>query len=356
VGNVTKIIVTGGGAPGIAGTIYALTNNPDNMQFQIITTDIYDDVVGKYLANSFYRICPPEDKDYIPMLQSIVLRERASVILPQTTRELFVLSENIKKFERIDCTIAVSAPEKLRQANDKFLLLEKAQSIGVPCPVYLITKCEASLVDALKSLGYPKRKVVIKPRMSNGMRGLRILSEELWDVERFLFDKPLGIEINLDALLSILRRGSWPELVVTEYLPGNEFTTDVFRGKHGTVVVPRLREKIRSGITFDARIDARADLIEYSRRLADSLDLRYCFGFQFKLSNEGIPKLLESNPRVQGSMVASIFTGFNLIYYAVMEALGKPMKVKDVKLKAGLRFKRYWGGVVIDEDGFAAKI
>jgi carbamoyl-phosphate synthase large subunit len=356
VGNVATIIVTGGGAPGIAGTIYALSNNPDSMQFKIITTDIYDDVVGKYLADSFYRICPPEDRDYIPMLQSIVLKEGARVVLPQTTRELSVLSENIQKFERMDCAIAVSAPEKLRQANDKFLLLEKAKSIGVPCPVYHITESEASLVDALKSLGYPKKKVVIKPRTSNGMRGLRILSEELWDVEKFLFEKPLGIEINLDALLNILRRGNWPELLVTEYLPGNEFTTDVFRGEYATVVVPRLRERMRSGITFDARIDARADLIEYSRMLADSLDLRYCFGFQFKLSDEGVPKLLESNPRVQGSMVASIFTGFNLIYCAVMEALGKPLKVKDVKLKVGLRFKRYWGGIAIDEDGFIAKI
>lgn len=355
-GDIVTVIITGGGAPGIAGTIFALRSNPENVSFKIITTDINDNVVGKYLADKFYKVPPPKDEGYISILWEIAEREHAKVIVPQTTREITVLSENMDKFLDLGVVIAVSAAESIRVANDKFLLLEIAKQTAVPHPVYYLTNSKTSLVEAVNLLGYPGKKVVVKPRISNGMRGLRILVEQPWNVQRFLSEKPRGIEISLNTFLEILHKGDWPELLVTEYLPGDEYTTDVFRGRYGTVVIPRLREKIRSGITFDAKVDLRTDLIEYSTKLTEVLNLTYCFGFQFKLSEENIPKLLECNPRVQGTMVTSVFAGFNIIYYSVMEALGKPAIISGLNLKDRLKFKRYWGGVAINKDEFAGKI
>jgi len=355
-GDIVTVIITGGGAPGIAGTISALKNNLEGVSFKIIATDINSDVVGKYLADSFYKVPAPEKEEYVPLLQETARKEKVKVIIPQTTREIMVLSENMEKFANLGVAITVSSPESIRIANDKFSLLQKAKEVGVPCPAYYLTDSEASLIEAIKSLGYPRKKVVVKPRTSNGMRGLRILTEEPWTVERFLCEKPEGLEINLKALLDVLHKGNWPELLATEYLPGSEYTTDVFRGKYGTVVIPRLREKIRSGITFDAKVELRADLVEYSARLAESLNLRYSFGFQFKLSEEGIPKLLECNPRIQGTMVTSVFAGFNLIYCSAMEALGKPAKIGNLSIKDTLRFKRYWGGVAINNNELIGKI
>lgn len=355
-GYIITVLVTGAGAPGIAGTIYALRTNPDGIGFRIITTDINDDVVGEYLADKFYRVPPPESEEYIPVVQEIVRKEEVKVIIPQTTRETIVLSKNMGRLADVGVRITVSSFESTKIANDKFLLLEKAKEIGVPCPTYYLTDSEGSLIEAVKSLGYPKKKVVIRPRVSSGMRGLRVLIEEAWDVQRFLGEKPEGVEITLNSLLDVLRHGRWPELLVTKYLPGSEYTIDAFRGKHGSVTIPRLRAKTRSGITFDAKIDLRPDLMGYSIKLAEALDLKYCFGFQFKVDKDGVPKLLEANPRVQGTMVASVFSGFNLIYYSVVEALEKPVKVSNLNLRDGLKFKRYWGGIAINQDGFIGKI
>jgi len=313
-GNVITVLVTGGGAPGIAGTIYAMRNNPDGIDFRIITTDIKDDVVGRYLADKFYKVPPPENEEFIPKLKEIARKEKVKVIIPQTTREIAKLSRNIGEFASLGIIVLVSSSESIRISNDKFLLLEKAKQIGVPYPAFYLSDSKDSLIKAVKLLGY------------------------------------------LDTLLDILSRGNWPELLVTEYLPGPEYTIDVFRGKHGSVIIPRLRGAIRSGITFDATVDLRSDLVDYSKKLAESLNLVYCFGFQFKLSAENIPKLLESNPRVQGTMVVDVFTGFNVIYYSVMEALGKPVKVDDFDLKSEIRFKRYWGGIGIDGSRIIGKI
>ena len=245
----------------------------------------------------------------------------------------------------------VSSPEAIAAANDKHRLVRAARHAGIPCPESEITDSEDSLIRALERFGYPDKPAVVKPPVSNGMRGFRIVTKDPWDVERFLSSKPDGTEISRDALIDILHRGEWPELVVSEYLPGEEYTVDVFRGVNGVMAIPRVRLAIRSGITFESRVTMRDDLVSWSEKLAEELDLRYCFGFQFKCDGKGVPRLLECNPRVQGTMVVSMFAGFNIIYYAVWEALGRTVAVAGVVPADGVRFTRYWGGTASDESG-----
>ena len=200
-------------------------------------------------------------------------------------------------------------------------------------------------MDAVTALGYPDVPVVVKPPVSNGMRGVRVLKDNAWNLERFLSQKPDGLEISLQDLIGILHRGdSWPELVVSEYLPGDEYSVDVFMGSKVQVAIPRVRRVIRSGITFESSLDFRADLSEYSIQASRHLDLKYAVGFQFKLDRDGIPKVLECNPRVQGTMVASVFSGVNVIWMSVCELCGKPPTEVPAQLKRGC-FYRYWGGI-----------
>ncbi len=355
-GDLITVLVTGGGAPGIAGSISALRNNPDKRPFRIVTTDINDNVPGKYIADVFHVVPAPESDGYLPTLLDLIEKENISVILPQTTREIAVLSQNIDILEKTGTRVVVSSSEAIETANDKYLLLKKAEECGVPCPEYILTDSRVSLLAAFEALGYPRKKVVVKPRVSNGMRGLRIVTEEPWTVSDFLERKPDGSEIRRDALLDILDNGDWPELIVSEYLPGKEYTIDAFRGAKGMAVIPRVRDQIRSGITFATTVDLRRDLVDYSEKLAESIGLRFCFGFQFKLSKDGVPHLLESNPRVQGTMAASSYAGFNMIYYAVMEALGETVDPDAASLVDGVTFKRYWGGIACNGNDCLGKI
>lgn len=340
------VLVTGGGAPGIVGTLYALRHNPDGRTVRIITCDMRPDAVGKYLADSFYVVPPAESPDFVKALLEISINEHVDVVLPQVTRELLPLAEHVSLFEKRGIKIAIALKASIQQANDKWAVLQAAKRCGVPCPESVLTKTEGELLQAVQELGYPARKVVVKPCLSNGLRGLRILSEEPWNVARFLTQKPDPLEIPLEGLLAILRNGEWPELVVQEFLPGLEYTVDVFRGRHGTTAIPRLREEIRSGITFKAKVELRPDLQLYAAKLAEELDLKYAFGFQFKVSSEGTPKLLECNPRVQGTMVVAVFAGANVIWWAIREALGEKVQPKDPEPHVdGVRFIRYWGGI-----------
>src|SRR5208283_5572463 len=122
----------------------------------------------------------------------LVQREDVKVIIPQTTREIVTLSQHKDHFNNLGSGVIVSEYKCLTEANDKFTLLARAKEIGIPYPSFVLTQSEAEFVTAVKSFGYPENKVVIKPPVSNGMRGLRILSSDPWNVKRFLNEKPDG--------------------------------------------------------------------------------------------------------------------------------------------------------------------
>lgn len=344
------VLVTGAGAPGIVGTVYALRNNPEQAQVRVVACDMRENVVGKYIADEFFIVPPAESADFLETLLQVAVEKRVDVVLPQVTWELLPLAETAQEFWRRGINVAVSASATIARANDKWLLLEAADACNVPFPRTVLTRSERELVEAVEAFGYPRTKVVVKPRISNGMRGFRIISAEAWNVERFLKEKPESVEIRLEDLIVILERGEWPELLVQEFLPGPEYTVDAFRGQTTAVAIPRLREEIRSGITFRARTELRPDLREYTLRLADELDLRYAFGFQFKLTSNGVPKVLECNPRVQGTMVTAAFAGCNVIWFAVKEALGDEVTIGECMKRLDLQFLRYWGGIAVHGD------
>ena len=90
--------------------------------------------------------------------------------------------------------------------------------------------------------------------------------------------------------------------------------------------------------------------MDHTIRAAKDLGLRYAFGFQFKLDYADVPKVLECNPRVQGTMVASVFGGTNVIWLSVKEALGPPVESLPAEQKES-EFYRFWGGIGVSESG-----
>lgn len=343
------VLLTGVGAPGTAGTIYALRNNPENRKVWIVGVDMNEEAVGKYMVDDFSCVPPPESETYIYAILDICEKKEVRVVLPQTTREVEALSKSKEVFEQNGVSIAVSDHQTVKIANNKFELLKAFDAIDLPVPRFSLASTREELVEIVNSFGYPSSPVVVKPPRSNGMRGVRILRESAWDVQRFLEEKPDGLEIELSGLLKILDRGDgWPSLLVTEYLPGAEYTVDVFRGTNAFIAIPRKRLSIRSGITFKTKIEWHHQIMHLCQKISNHLGLRYAFGFQFKMDTDGVPKILECNPRIQGTMVAAMTAGYNIPWLAVKDALGEPISIEPPKNEnppSESMFYRYWGGI-----------
>jgi carbamoyl-phosphate synthase large subunit len=344
-----SILLTGVGAPGTRGTIYALRKNGEGTEVRLLGSDLKKDAVGKYWVEVFATVPPPESDGYVDEVNRICGLHGVDLVIPQTTRETMALSASLK---RVNVPVAVSSGPAVRRANSKYELLKTFERLGLPHPRYYLVRSLSGLAKRARQLGYPDIPVVVKPPVSFGSRGFRVLTGgSSWTRKRFLSEKPSATETTLEELARILDRGAgsdFPELLVSEHLPGPEYSVDAFVGKRAQVAIPRKREEIVNGISFRTTLEDRKDVAKYTLEAANDVGLKYAFGFQFKLDAEGVPKVLECNPRVQGTMVASMFSGVNVIWMAVKEALGEPPAAVARKPRAAA-FRRFWGGVGVSD-------
>ncbi|MFM4841646.1 ATP-grasp domain-containing protein [Aeromonas veronii] len=112
--------------------------------------------------------------------------------------------------------------------------------------------------------------------------------------------------------------------VITEYLPGDEFTVDCFTDRHGKLryISARKRSKIVNGISSDSDMifDHAINLI--AGKINDVIEFRGMWFFQLKRDRFGEYCLLEIAVRVSGGMGMQRINGINLPLLAIYDFYG----------------------------------
>ncbi|MEM2175125.1 MAG: ATP-grasp domain-containing protein, partial [Candidatus Micrarchaeia archaeon] len=218
-------------------------------------------------------------------------------------------------------------------------------------PKFKVVHSLRDFIEAAKFLEYPKNPICVKPSISHGGIGLRIINPYINRFELYSKYKPDSTFTTYEEIISILKEAKkFPELVVMEYLPGDEYSVDVLAYKGKTLIaIPRLRLAIRAGITDIGMVISNKELRDISKKIVKCLGLSYNINIQFKYSSEKKPKLIEINPRVSGSIVFCTAAGVNLPYLAIKLALGE--KIKLPRIKYNLKMFRFLDEIFVEKNG-----
>lgn len=349
------ILITGAGAPGTLGTIQMLKHQPKEPKVRIITTDMREEVAGKYYSDKFYQIPPCDSLDYISALYDVCEKENVDLIIPQNTMEL----QKLSAYQWAGMKFMVERAPTIFIANNKFTLIKKALELDVPVPstVNFTTDTERGTNENLSkffsiadTLGYDYNTdtpIVVKPAVGHGSRGVKIIHGHIDYAERWNM-KPDSTHMAAEDFMSWFSTMPTTDMLIQEYLPGQEYTVDVMIGDHGHMAVPRRRDEIKSGITSLGTVVEYEELSEYCLKLSHSLGMKYPHGYQFKEDADGTPKLLECNPRVQGTMIATHYAGWNIVWDGVRAALDQEeVDLSEVKINWGTRVLRYTDTIAI---------
>lgn len=333
-----NILITGAGAPGAAGIIHSLRQDTS---LNLIGVDKNPNAYGRLLVDVFETIPGAEDKEFIDALLSLCKKHQIKVLLPLVTKELLLFSKHIKAFEAIGTKVMVSDFENLSIANNKGKLYQHLKQNKIIVPEFEIVHHWDEMEIAISKLGFPEKTVCIKPCESNGLRGFRILDNKIDALDLLLNHKPDSRYITFEALKEIIAERSIPPYLVCEYLPGDEYTVDVLTIAENThQIIPRLRMKTTAGISTEGMIEKNEAIIQYTQAIVSLLKLEWLNGVQVKQAANGQFKILEINPRVQGTTVACMGAGVNMTLNAVHLALGKEIHVQEPVW--GTRFTRHW--------------
>jgi carbamoyl-phosphate synthase large subunit len=100
-----------------------------------------------------------------------------------------------------------------------------------------------------------------------------------------------------------------------------------------------------NGISVKGEFIEQKDIIDYCGSIIRELRLHGNIGIQVKANSSGEYRLLEINPRVQGTISAALGAGINLPVLAVKSELGLPVTDKELGVRWGTRFGRFWDEV-----------
>ncbi len=330
--------MTGAGAPGGPGIIKALLKDPN---IELIVCDADELASGRFLGVEFIQIPKASDENFIPEVLNICKYKFIQVVFPLVTLELFRFAEAKKLFESYGINVIVSDVDFLNIANDKRKLLDYLTNAEIAVPQYRVANTMEEIVLACEDLNYPSNPVVLKPSVSNGSRGVRILSESISEYDLLFKEKPGNLFSSLTKIRETLSDRKFPEVVISEYLPGDEYTVDtiVCDGKV-KIVLPRKRIRMVGGISVSGIFLKNDCIIDYCSQIIESMHLEGPIGIQVKADVEGKFKVLEINPRIQGTSVSAIGAGINLPQLAVYNAIRNADF--NVQVKWGVGFVRYY--------------
>ena len=148
-----------------------------------------------------------------------------------------------------------------------------------------------------------------------------------------------------------------PDLLVTEFLPGEELSVDCFTdfNRRLLFVGPRTRERVQMGISFrSTAMPATDEILRIAHAINDAVPLNGAWFYQIKKDRVGRYKLLEFAPRQSSTMGLFRHSGVNFALLSLFNALGKPVEILrndyEVQLdrslhnrfKASLTFKRVY--------------
>jgi carbamoyl-phosphate synthase large subunit len=266
---------------------------------ELLAADMDPWAAGLYLVAPPARtlVPPGADPGYPRALLRTCAELRVDILIPTCDAELEPLAA------ARDALAAAGTELLLAPAGALSLILDKLSLAGHCTGVVRVPRTEPFGADVdPRSWSYP---VVVKPRRGSGSRGVVIV------------DSP--------AALDRIERSQ--KLMIQEYLPGQEYSIDVLADAGGRVLaaVPRVRERVDSGVSVAGRTVHDDQLEQFGRRVALATGLTYVANVQCKRDQSGCPALLEVNPRVPGTLGLTIASGVDMPRIAVDSLLGRPV-------------------------------
>ena len=322
------VMITAAGNVFMPGTTACLTQNGER-KVRLIGVDMNDDPSLLQMCDAYYPVPRGDDPGYVDALLAICEKEHVEVLLPVMSVELNALARNRGRFEAIGIKVSVSGAESLEIANDKRKLFDFLKQNGLPCADFRAVSSMESFGAAVRELGYPGKKVCVKTTNGSGSRGFRIIDETRPRYEMYLHEKPNSCMIRLSEMEAILAEADeFPELLVMEYLPGNEYTVDLLADQ-GKVLYCCCRKSLG----MDHGIMLNSEVVRHN-------EIDGSIGFDILEREDGTPCLVECNPRMTAGIPVFRLAGVNLPYLNVKRLLGEALP--DCNLELGKIVRRRW--------------
>lgn len=253
---------------------------------------------GKFVYNNYIGNAPfIDDVDIISFLAKLVSDNRIDAIYPAMDKVIWKLKSNESA---LGCKIIAS------ETVTTEICVSKRKTYQTFYNVINTPKLYISVKDITT---YP---VFVKPDVGYGSRGVSKINNK-YELDCFFHSR------------------SFKDYVVTEFLPGEEYTVDCFTDRFGDLRFsgPRVRGRISNGISVNTK-PVIGDVSEFKKiavKINKTIKLQGAWFFQVKRSCDGSLVLLEVASRLGGSSGLFRGWGVNFPLLSIFDAFCKNIEI-----------------------------
>lgn len=319
--------------------------NIDDYSINIIGVDAFEFAVGRKFVDIF-EVSPNSVVDefvFVEFIESLVKKYSIDVVLPCGNEDNLALAKYIDK---ISCKVVVGNYEDLIKAYDKGKVYDELKA-NIPeyCPKYFIVDNHSDFLKSVKNLGYPNKKVVIKPRFGRGGRGVYILSNK-FDFENIFKSKPIN-EYPFEFFDNILKnQDKFDDLIVMEYLQDTYYSIySICKDGENFLTLNHIREWGNASQTFRGKVYYDKEIEELASKIIRKFNLSYTNNMELATAEDGRIVLFDLNPRIGASSGIDKDIGFNFPLETLKLVLGETIEINKSKFEKPKTFIRYFDQV-----------
>lgn len=248
---------------------------------------------AELLYDAYHHIPDIYSSNWLEKLIALVERLEINYIFPAYDDVIVALSHNR---EKIPATILAPSREVCDLTRSKLLTYQKLSSVVKTPRIFQAPE----QVNA-----FP---VFIKPDKGQGSFGVKRIND-------------------LDELKQVISVTKDP--VISEYLPGREFTVDCFSDRDKGLLFSGARERLRmrNGIAVSTQLIDDLRFEDLAKKISDALGIYGAWFFQVKEDINYQLTLLEVGPRIAGSMATNRVRGVNFPLLSIFEAERAPLSI-----------------------------
>lgn len=270
---------------------------------------------SRYTATHISYPSPASDPEgFLQNIIQYLKKEPQDVLLPVHSADTIILAKNQKLIEKLT-HFPFHTYEQMVLLNDKAELARIAEELDIPHPRTWIPEGLEQIKQISNEIRYP---AVIKLRNRTSSLGQSYVShpDDLYQVYR-------------DTIQTFsLQPHEYP--IIQEFVSGVGYGVSLLFN-HGDLRArfthKRIREFPSSGGPSTCRISTKNPVMEnYAIRLLSHFSWHGLAMVEFKLTPEGVPFLLEVNPRIWGSINQAVQSGVDFPYLLYQMAVGGDVK------------------------------
>lgn len=308
------VLLPGGGGDAAIGAMRSLRRA--GFAGRIVSTDANPLSTGLYLADAHHVLPPIADDTFFDRALEVIEKEKIDVIFPTSGFDTLIYSQKKQELQDRGVVVAISDWPTIETCIDKWLFYEKTRE-RFPLP--------NTTMDPEAQTAFP---CFVKPVRGKGARGIARCN---------------------DAAELAYQVSQRDDLIISDYLPGEEYSIDCLSDLTGKALaaVPRERIAVKEGICVKGRTVRDAEMEQACKDLAEFLGLQGPSCIQMKRDADGKMRFVEVNPRMGGATIFATLAGVNIAWLLLELSQGREVDVEPFR---EITVLRYYDEVVLDEE------